>query len=74
MSTIVSSLRPDVTQGTGAPRASYMHFPMGNPMGEPGKPAQQRRILRSILETMQQLEGPDQLVEIPYRWRRMKVD
>lgn len=73
MSTIVISLRPDVTQGTGAPRAMYIRFPMGDPVGEPGKPDQQRRILLSALELVPQLERPGLLVELPYRWRRMTV-
>ena len=71
MSTIMMVLKPDVAQGTGAPRAMRIRFPMGNPMGEPGKPAQQRRILLSALEVMAQLREPGLMVEMPYRWRRM---
>jgi D-proline reductase (dithiol) PrdB len=71
MTTILVSLRPNVTHGIGIPRAIHIRFPMGNPMGEPGKPAQQRRILLSALEVMEQLSEPDQIVELPYRWRRM---
>jgi D-proline reductase (dithiol) PrdB len=71
--TLLISLRPDVTQGTGAPRAMHIRFPMGNPVGEPGKTAQQRRILLSALEVIPQLREPGLLVELPYRWRRMSV-
>lgn len=71
ISTILTSLRPDVTQGIGAPRAVYLRFPMGNPFGEPRKPAQQRRLLLSVLEIVPQLREPGLLVELPYRWRRM---
>jgi hypothetical protein len=65
---------PIVTEGTGAPRALHVHFPMGNAVGEPGKPVQQRRILLSALEVMEQIAQPGTLVELPYRWRRMKLD
>jgi hypothetical protein len=68
-----ATVNPVVTQGTGCPRAVRVRFPMGNPMGEPHKPDQQRRILRSVLELMAQLEEPGPVVELPYRWRRMKV-
>lgn len=73
MTTIVITLRTLVSQGTGAPRAVTMRFPMGNPVGEPGKPAQQRRILLSVLEVMQQVRQPGLILELPYRWRRMRV-
>lgn len=73
MSTVTISLKPEVTQGTGCPRAVRVRFPMGNPVGEPHKPDQQRRILRSVLEVMEQVREPGLLVELPYRWRRMKV-
>jgi D-proline reductase (dithiol) PrdB len=49
----------------------HIRFPMGNPIGEPGKPRQQRRILLSALEVLTQLRVPGHLVELPYRWRRM---
>lgn len=73
LTTILISLKPDVTLGTGSPRAMYIRFPMGNPFGEPGKPAQQQRILLSALEVMVQAPQAGTLVQVPYRWRRMKV-
>ncbi len=73
MTTLVISLKPDVTQGTGTPRALHIRFPMGNPVGEPHKPDQQRRILLSALEVMEQLREPDRAVHLPYLWRRMNI-
>ena len=73
ISTVVISVKPDVTQGTGAPRAVNFRFPMGNPVGEPDKPDQQRRLLQSTLEVLEQLQEPGHLVRLPYSWRRMKV-
>jgi D-proline reductase (dithiol) PrdB len=51
------------------PRAVYVRFPLGNPLGEPGRPDQQRRILDEMLELLETAEEP-QIVELPYRWRR----
>lgn len=73
MTTMLISVKTDVTHGTGAPRVLHIRFPMGNPVGEPNKPDQQRRILLSALEVMQQLPEPGLKVQLPYRWRRMKT-
>ena len=70
---MIITVRPDVTQMTGCPRAVHVRFPMGNPVGEPHKPAQQRRILLSALEVLEQLRQPGPIVELPYRWRRMQL-
>jgi len=74
MTTMLVTVEPMVTQGTGAPRAMHIRFPMGNPIGEPNRPNQQRRILLSAFEVMQQLTEPGSIVELPYRWRRMRLD
>jgi hypothetical protein len=69
MSTVSVSLRPDISLAMKVPRAAYVHFPLGNPMGEPGRPDQQHRILEDLFELLETAEEP-QLVELPYRWRR----
>lgn len=69
MSTVSVSLRPDISLAMKVPRAAYVRFPLGNPMGEPGRADQQRRILEDLFELLERAEEP-QLVEMPYRWRR----
>ena len=69
MSTVSVSLRPDISLAMKVPRAAYVRFPLGNPMGEPGRPDQQRRILDDLFELLETAQEP-QLVELPYRWRR----
>jgi hypothetical protein len=73
LTTMLITVKPDVTLGTGAPRAMYIRFPMGNPCGEPDKPAEQRRILLYALELVEKLREPGSMIHVPYRWRRMKV-
>ena len=70
-STLVVSVRPDVTQGVGAPRAMYVRFPLGNSFGEPERPDQQRTILHAALEALQTLREPGLMVESGFRWRRL---
>jgi D-proline reductase (dithiol) PrdB len=69
MSTVTVSMRPDISLAMKVPRAVYVRFPLGNPMGEPGRADQQRRILEDLFELLESAEEP-QVVELPYRWRR----
>jgi D-proline reductase (dithiol) PrdB len=69
MSTVTVSMRPDISLAMKVPRAVYVRFPLGNPMGEPGRADQQRRILEDLFELLESADEP-QVVELPYRWRR----
>ncbi len=53
------------------PRAAYVRFPTGNPVGQPHMPNQQRTILRGVLAALESIDEPGTLLEMPYRWRRM---
>ena len=70
IATVSVTLRPDITAHVGAPRAAFVRFPLGNPLGEAGRRDPQRRILTDLLGLVERLEEPT-LVELPYRWRRM---
>lgn len=69
MSTAAVCLRPDISLAMKVPRAVYVRFPLGNPMGEPGRADQQARILEDLFTLLEGAEEP-QIVELPYRWRR----
>lgn len=69
MSTVTVCLRPEITLAMKVPRAVYLRFPFGNPMGEPDRPDQHRRILEDLFELLETAEEP-QVAELPYRWRR----
>ena len=69
--TISVTVRPEITAHANIPRACYLRFPTGNPMGEPNRPDQQRRILAAVLEQLTAIQEPGTIVELPYRWRRM---
>ena len=72
ISTVSITVRPEITWGVGAPRAAYVRFPTGAPLGEPGQDWQHRSILASVLRVLAEVEGPRTIIELPYRWRRMK--
>ena len=69
MSTVSVCMRPDISLAMKVPRAAYVRFPLGNPMGEPGRPDQQARILEELFELLETADEPG-VVELPYRWRR----
>jgi hypothetical protein len=73
MSTVSVSLKPEITLGVGVPRAAYLRFPLGNPMGEPHEAELQTSILRDVLEALEAAEKPNTVFELPYRWRRGRI-
>ncbi len=70
--TISVTVRPEITAHANVSRACYMRFPTGNPVGEPHKQDQQRMILQAVLEQLVAIQTPGTIVELPFRWRRMK--
>ena len=71
LTTISVTMRPDITEATRPVRALYHRFPLGYPMGETNKPDQQRAILRNTLAKISEFELAGQIIDMPYRWRRM---
>lgn len=70
ISTVVFSLSKELTLAVGVPRAVYVKWPLGHPLGEPGKPQQQRTMLFLGLQLAQTATGPGALVEPGFRWKR----
>jgi hypothetical protein len=69
MSTVSISTKVEITMGVGIPRAAYIRFPLGNPFGEP-----QRQVLLDFLTVLTEAEEPNSVYELPYRWRRGRID
>ena len=68
------SLKPEISLGVGVPRAGYVRFPLGNPFGEPGDVELQRSVLMDLFEVIAQADEPNTVLELPYRWRRGRID
>jgi len=58
------------TEETGSPRAVFVKWPMGHPLGEPGRPDQQIVILKDALAALETLKTPGAIIDLPYRWKR----
>lgn len=72
LATVSLTVRPEITAGMRVPRAAYVRFPTGSPLGEPGHPGQHLAIARAALGLLESATGPQTLVELPYRWKRME--
>ncbi len=74
--TISVTLKPEITYGVKVPRAAYIRFPLGHPVGEANRPDQQRDIVRDLLQLIVDFTEPVSdptaggvIVRLPYRWR-----
>lgn len=68
--TVSFSLAKDLTESVGVPRAVFVKWPLGRPLGEPDRPAQQRTMLFRAFRLLQEADRPGQIQEPGYRWRR----
>lgn len=64
----------EVAEKVRPPRAVYLKWPFGSPLGEPGNDAQQRRVLLDLLEVARGATIPGTIVDLPYRWRHEDYD
>lgn len=68
--TVGITLQKDITLSVRPPRALYLRYPFGHPMGEAFAVAQQRTILRDALRALETVSTPGQILEPGYRWKR----
>lgn len=68
--TIGITLQKEITRRVRPPRALYLRYPFGHPMGEAFATAQQRTILVQALAALETSRIPGEIVEPGYRWKR----
>lgn len=59
----------DITEAVAAPRAAYVHHPLGHQTGAAGDTAGQRALVRAALEAGVAMQRPGEIVELPFRWQ-----
>jgi D-proline reductase (dithiol) PrdB len=67
--TIGITLQKEITRRVRPPRALYLRYPFGHPMGEAFARAQQRTILVDALRVLETATTPAAIVEPGYRWK-----
>lgn len=68
--TVSVSITRDLTESVGVPRAIFLRWPLGHPLGEPNKPLQQRTVIYDALDVLVKADEPGIIEEPGYRWRR----
>ena len=72
--TIGITLQKEVTRKVKPPRALYLRYPFGHPMGEAFAVRQQRAILLAALGALETLTAPGAIVEPGWVWRSHRFD
>ena len=70
IATVSISITKDLTQAVGVPRALFVKWPLGHPLGEAHQPLQQRTLIFDALRLLVEAKQPGFIVEPGYRWRR----
>lgn len=68
--TVAVSIVRKYTVEVRAPRAVFLRWPMGHPLGEPFRIDQQMVVLKRALKALETIEEPGTIIDLPYRWRR----
>jgi D-proline reductase (dithiol) PrdB len=68
--TVTISIARDLTASVGVPRAIFLRWPLGHPMGEAGNASQQRTVIFAALQQLLAATTPGEIVEPGFRWRR----
>lgn len=68
--TVVISITRDLTEAVGAPRAVFVKWPLGHPLGEADNAAQQRTLIFEALRLLANATEPGIIHDPGYRWRR----
>jgi hypothetical protein len=68
--TVSISITKDLTESVGVPRAVFVKWPLGHPLGEADTEAQQRTMIYEALQLLVEANEPGTIHEPGYRWRR----
>ncbi|MCI0622141.1 MAG: hypothetical protein L0387_10820 [Acidobacteria bacterium] len=67
--TVSISILREVTEKVRPPRAVFLRWPFGHPLGEPFHVTQQLTVLRDAFQLLDTAQ-PGEIHDLPYRWRR----
>lgn len=70
IATVSISITRDLTEAVGVPRAVFVKWPLGHPLGEAHAPLQQRTMIYRALSLLVSADRPGIIDEPGYRWRR----
>jgi hypothetical protein len=68
--TVSISLVRKYTEKVKPPRAIFLHWPFGHPLGEPGNVNQQAAVLGKAFEALYRIKEPGAIIDVNWRWRK----
>jgi D-proline reductase (dithiol) PrdB len=68
--TISISVNRAYTEKVKPPRAIFLSWPFGHPLGEPYYRDQQSAVLMKAFEALYKIESPGQIVDVGWQWQR----
>jgi D-proline reductase (dithiol) PrdB len=70
ISTVCIVMRKETAQNVKPPRALFVHFPMGAPLGPANDTETHHEALRQALEVLDTARQPGTIVDSPLQWKR----
>ncbi|MCF6178139.1 MAG: hypothetical protein L3J63_01950 [Geopsychrobacter sp.] len=70
IATIGISIVREFSEKVQPSRTVFVRWPFGHPLGEAGKPEQQRAVVFEALRALYQIKEPGTIIDLPFRWRR----
>lgn len=68
--TVSISITKELTESVGVPRAVFVKWPLGHPLGEPNQPLQQRTMIFEALKLLKEADKAGIIYEPGFRWKR----
>ncbi len=69
IATIMTTLKPELTEQVHVPRAAYLKYPYGYSAGPANDLDMQKKIIKEVLELVPAIMEPCTIVKMPYRWQ-----
>jgi len=69
IATISVSIVRSYSEKIKPPRAVFLNFPLGHPLGEPFNIVQQRAVLKDTFTALYSIEVSGTIIDLPYRWK-----
>lgn len=67
--TVAVSLKREITAKVKPPRAIFLRWPFGHPLGRPGAREQHLSVMRAALELLEEAQEPGVIRDLRIPWR-----
>jgi hypothetical protein len=68
MTTVTVTGARDITERVRPPRSAWLNYPLGNSVGRPNQPDEQRAICLEVLRLATSAVRPGEISELPWSW------